>query len=138
MIKNYLELMDIDSIEFTNDYVNMVDISIDIDESFCLSNGIVSHNSAQGSILTGFASTGRDYNGALALKGKPINCRSSTLTKIKENDEIKNIVTALGLEFGKIYTSTKELRYGKLTIASDQDHDGFHVRGLIINAFHIF
>jgi hypothetical protein len=121
MIENYLELIDIEDIEFTNEYDNMVDIQIDIDESFCLSNGIISHNSALSTCLSGFSVTGRKYYGAFPLKGKPLNVRGEGLTKIKENEEIKNIISALGLEFGKKYTDTKDLRYGKVVIMTDAD-----------------
>ena len=116
----------------------MVDISVDIDQSFSLSNGIISHNSALGTCITGFASTGRDFYGAFPLKGKPLNVRDTALSKIKENEEIKNIITALGLEFGKKYTSTKELRYGKVVFFSDADLDGAHIKGLLINIFETF
>lgn len=100
-------------------------------------------DSAAGTVLTGFASTGRDYFGCFPLKGKPLNVRDVPLSKIinknsKEGEEIRNIVDALGLEFGKKYTSTKELRYGKLVIMSDADNDGCHIKGLIINLFETF
>jgi len=138
MIENFLELVDIEDIEFTDKYENMIDISVDIDQSFSLSNGIISHNSALGTCITGFASTGRDFYGAFPLKGKPLNVRDTALSKIKENEEIKNIITALGLEFGKKYTSTKELRYGKVVFFSDADLDGAHIKGLLINIFETF
>ncbi|NPV12984.1 MAG: hypothetical protein HPY57_14555 [Ignavibacteria bacterium] len=100
-------------------------------------------DSAAGTVLTGFASTGRDYFGCFPLKGKPLNVRDIPLSKItskdsKEGEEIRYIVDALGLEFGKKYTSTKELRYGKLVIMSDADNDGSHIKGLIINMFETF
>lgn len=138
MIENFLELVDIEDIEFTNKYENMIDISIDIDQSFSLSNGIVSHNSAMGTCITGFSEVGRDYFGAFPLKGKPLNVRDTAISKIKENEEIKNIISALGLEFGKKYTSTKELRYGKVVFFSDADLDGAHIKGLLINLFEVF
>jgi len=138
MTENYLELIDIEDIEFTDEYDNMVDIQVDIDESFCLSNGIISHNSAHSTCLSGFAVTGRKYHGAFPLKGKPLNVRGEGLTKIKGNDEIKNIISAIGLEFGKKYKSTKDLRYGKVVVMSDQDHDGSHIKGLLINIFDNF
>jgi len=121
MIKNYIELIDIEEIEFTEEYDNMVDIQIDVDESFCLSNGITSHNSALSTCLSGFSVTGKKYYGAYPLKGKIINVRTENLNKIKENEEIKNIISALGLEFGKKYENTKSLRYGKLVIMTDAD-----------------
>ena len=42
----------------------------------------------------------------------------------------------LGLQQGKVYTDTKSLRYGHLMIMTDQDHDGSHIKGLIINLLH--
>ncbi len=95
-------------------------------------------DSALGTCITGFASTGRDYYGAFPLKGKPLNVRDTALSKIKDNDEIKNIISALGLEFGKKYTNTKELRYGKVVFFTDQDNDGSHIKGLLINLFETF
>lgn len=121
MTENYLELTDIENIEFTDEYDNMVDVQIDIDESFCLSNGIISHNSALSTCLSGFSVTGKKYYGAFPLKGKPLNVRDVGLSKIKENEEIKNIISALGLKFGKKYENTDELRYGKVVIMSDAD-----------------
>lgn len=138
MIENYIELVDIENIEFTEEYVNMVDISIDIDESFCLSSGIVSHNSAKTAAVAGFSQTGRDYYGAFPLKGKPLNVRDTSISKIKVNEEIKNIIQILGLEFGKKYKDTKSLRYGKVVIFTDSDLDGYHIKGLLINLFNVF
>ena len=42
----------------------------------------------------------------------------------------------LGLESNKKYKNIKSLRYGKIMIMTDQDHDGFHIKGLLINMFH--
>ena len=95
-------------------------------------------DSALSTALSGFAVTGRDYYGAFPLKGKPLNVRDIPMEKIKNNEEIKNIVSALGLEYGKKYTSSKDLRYGKVVIMSDQDLDGYHIKGLLINFFDTF
>ena len=43
-----------------------------------------------------------------------------------------------GLQYGKKYDSVKSLRYGKLMIMTDQDQDGSHIKGLIINFIHHF
>lgn len=40
--------------------------------------------------------------------------------------------------FGTVYTDTKSLRYGHLMIMTDQDHDGSHIKGLLINLLHHF
>ena len=56
-----------------------------------------------------------------------------------DNAEISSIVKILGLKFGKKYESeddVKTLRYGRVMIMSDQDHDGSHIKGLLINFIH--
>ena len=55
------------------------------------------------------------------------------------NEEIKNVVKILGLQYGKKYTEVSELnslRYGRLMIMADQDQDGSHIKGLVINFIH--
>jgi DNA topoisomerase-2 len=94
--------------------------------------------SAAGTILTGFSSTGRDYYGCLPIRGKILNTKKATLQKIKDNDDIKNIFMALGLEIGKKYTSLKDLRYGRVALGTDYDLDGFHIKGLLINLIETF
>lgn len=71
-------------------------------------------------------------HGVFALKGKPLNMGHAKLDVIKKNEEIKNLMAALGLEFGKPATN---LRYGKVVIATDADQDGMHIRGLNLNNF---
>lgn len=44
----------------------------------------------------------------------------------------------MGLYIGKVYTDVSELRYGSIMIMTDQDHDGSHIKGLIINFIHHF
>ena len=66
------------------------------------------------------------------MKSPVYNVRAIPLEKIRANDEIKNIISALGLEYGKKYTSIRDLRYGKVVIMSDQDLDGCHIKGLLI------
>merc|ERR1740117_1187407 len=49
------------------------------------------------------------------------------------NAEISNISKILGIEPKKTYTSTNGMRYGHVMIMADQDYDGSHIKGLIIN-----
>lgn len=96
-------------------------------------------DSASSSVLAGISAVARpDYFGSFPLKGKPLNVRDVDLAKIRENDEIKNIINILGLEIGKKYTDTKKLRYGKVVLMADADNDGNHIRGLLINLFDTF
>jgi DNA gyrase/topoisomerase IV subunit B len=131
MIENFLELVDIEDVIHTEEYVNMVDISVDVDQSFLLSNGIISHNSASGSF--------RKYRspetmGAFALKGKFINVSELTNSKLVQNDEAINLMASIGLKLGQ-KVDIKDLRYGKIFLYVDSDVDGNSIAGLIINFF---
>lgn len=92
-----VQLMDIESIE-SIELKNSVDITVEDDESFILSNGIISHNSAQKSIQE--ARGKNPYIGSFALKGKPLNITDCSTTDILDNKEIKNIMLITGLKIG--------------------------------------
>ena len=93
-------------------------------------------DSAKATAISGLSVVGRDYYGVFPLKGKVLNVRDVTEKKMYENDEINNIKKILGLETGKEYENIDELRYGRIMIMTDQDYDGFHIKGLLINLFH--
>ena len=93
-------------------------------------------DSAKATAISGLSVVGRDYYGVFPLKGKVLNVRDVTEKRMYENDEINNIKKILGLETGKEYENMNELRYGKIMIMTDQDYDGFHIKGLLINLFH--
>lgn len=94
--------------------------------------------SASNTAIAGFSVIGRDYNGSYPLRGKPLNVKNVSLKKVSMNDEIKDLIQILGLEFGKKYTDTKSLRYGKIVMMTDADSDGYHIKGLIINLFQTY
>ena len=93
-------------------------------------------DSAKSMAVSGLSVIGRDIYGVFPLKGKVMNVRDASLENIMKNSEITNIKKILGLENGKVYKNTKPLRYGKIMIMTDQDHDGSHIKGLIMNIFH--
>ncbi|XP_044734745.1 DNA topoisomerase 2 isoform X2 [Chrysoperla carnea] len=96
-------------------------------------------DSAKSLVVSGFAVIGRDYYGVFPLRGKLLNVREATHKQILENAEINNIIKILGLQYKKKYNSPedlKTLRYGKLMIMTDQDQDGSHIKGLLINFIH--
>lgn len=95
-------------------------------------------DSAKTLAISGLSIVGRDYYGVFPLKGKLLNVREASHAQIMKNEEIQNIVTILGLTFGKVYEDTSSLRYGHLLIMTDQDHDGSHIKGLLINFIHHF
>lgn len=78
------------------------------------------------------------YIGSFSLRGKPLNVMDAELKDILSNAEIKSMLTITGLEFGKEVKSKYDLRFGKIVIMTDQDLDGFHIRGLLLNFFSKF
>jgi DNA topoisomerase-2 len=57
---------------------------------------------------------------------------------VTENEEFNNLKKILGLQHGKTYNSVRELRYGRLMIMTDADLDGSHIKGLVLNMFHVY
>jgi len=90
-------------------------------------------DSAKTLAVAGFSVVGRDKYGVFPLRGKPLNVRDASHAQVMKNEEIQNIMKILGLERGKIYEDTKGLRYGSVMIMADQDFDGSHIKGLLIN-----
>lgn len=126
---NFLQLIDIVDIIETKEYVNMVDIAVDIDNSFMLSNGIISHNSASGAF--------RKYRsaetmGAFSLLGKFINVSDINNQKLIQNKEAVGLMGSIGLKLGK-EISLKDLRYGRILFYTDADFDGNAISALLIN-----
>nr|XP_040043897.1 DNA topoisomerase 2-beta isoform X2 [Gasterosteus aculeatus aculeatus] len=96
-------------------------------------------DSAKSLAVSGLGVIGRDRYGVFPLRGKILNVREATHKQIMENAEINNIIKIVGLQYKKSYEdpeSLKSLRYGKIMIMTDQDQDGSHIKGLLINFFH--
>jgi DNA topoisomerase-2 len=93
-------------------------------------------DSAATSAIAGLKVVGRERWGVFPLKGKLLNVKDISREKFNGNEELTNIKKILGLEQNKKYTSAADLRYGRVMIMSDQDVDGFHIRGLLMNLFH--
>jgi DNA topoisomerase-2 len=92
-------------------------------------------DSAKTMVLAGISQVGRDKYGVFPLKGKVMNVKDTNIKKITDNEEISNLKKILGLETGKEYTSLDDLRYGRIMLMCDADHDGFHIRSLVFNLF---
>jgi DNA gyrase/topoisomerase IV subunit B len=93
-------------------------------------------DSAATSAIAGLKVVGRERWGVFPLKGKMLNVKDISRDKFNSNEELTAIKKILGLEQGKKYKDTSSLRYGRILIMSDQDVDGFHIRGLLMNLFH--
>jgi DNA topoisomerase-2 len=93
-------------------------------------------DSAATSAIAGLKVVGREKWGVFPLRGKLLNVKDISRDKFNANEELTAIKKILGLEQGKTYKDVKDLRYGRVLIMSDQDVDGFHIRGLLMNLFH--
>lgn len=90
-------------------------------------------DSASGLALAGRAVLDPDRIGVFPLRGKLLNVRDASVDQISKNQEIQNIKKFMGFQHKKVYEDTRSLRYGSLMIMTDQDHDGSHIKGLLIN-----
>ena len=93
-------------------------------------------DSAASTAMSGLKVVGREKYGVFPLKGKILNVRGATIKEVTDNEEITRIKRILGLEHGRKYKDLKQLRYGRVMIMTDQDVDGSHIKGLLINMFH--
>jgi DNA topoisomerase-2 len=93
-------------------------------------------DSAKAMALSGLSQEQRKIYGVYPLKGKVLNVKDTADAKVEHTKEIAELKKIIGLQSGKQYTSTAELRYGSVMIMTDQDYDGSHIRGLLINLFH--
>jgi DNA topoisomerase-2 len=96
-------------------------------------------DSAKAGIVSGLSSEDRNTIGVYPMKGKIMNVRGETNTRISENKEISDIKKILGLEMNREYKTIedvhKHLRYSKVMFMCDADLDGNHIKGLGINLF---
>jgi len=93
-------------------------------------------DSAKAMALSGLSQEQRKTFGVYPLKGKVLNVKDTSDSKVEQTKEIAELKKIVGLTSGKKYESVADLRYGSIMIMTDQDLDGSHIRGLLINLFH--
>ncbi|VEU35638.1 unnamed protein product [Pseudo-nitzschia multistriata] len=109
--------------------------------SSCCTLILTEGDSAKALAVAGLENIGRDRFGVFPLRGKFLNVRHATVDQLSRNAEVKALVAILGLDFDKEYRTREEresLRYGRVMLMTDQDTDGSHIKGLVMNFFRHF
>jgi DNA topoisomerase-2 len=99
-------------------------------------------DSAKTMAISGLAEVGRDLYGVYPLRGKILNVRDANVQQVVNCSVLNDIKEILGLQSGVVYTKEQmddeksyPLRYGRILLMTDQDVDGSHIKGLIMNLF---
>ncbi len=112
------------SVEFLDETADVYDIEVPGTHNFALEAGVFVHNSSK-------QARDPEYQAVLPIRGKVLNVEKHRLDRILENEQIRNMITAIGTGIGEEF-DIENLRYHKIILACDADVDGAHIRTLLL------
>jgi DNA gyrase subunit B len=118
----------VESVEMLDESADVYDLEVPGTHNFALEAGVFVHNSAK-------QARNPEFQAVLPIRGKVLNVEKHRLDRILENDQIRNMITAIGTGIGDEF-DIEETRYEKIIMATDADVDGAHIRTLMLTFFY--
>jgi len=114
----------VESVEPLEETADVYDIEVPGTHNFALEAGVFVHNSAK-------QARDPEFQAVLPIRGKVLNVEKHRLDRVLENDQIRNMITAIGTGIGEEF-DIDDARYQRVIMATDADVDGAHIRTLLL------